>query len=169
MENLNDYNGLEIEYRDKIKEFFPNLVLNQNVTQVSLGEEPGFQRTINFPISNQQLWDTEYFSSGHHSFIHYTTLDSLFNILNTREIRLYDLNKLNDATEMFYAAQKLNMRFNKLKVKSLKDRHFVLSMCYYDDHVYADNFNLWRLYGKEGNGVGIVFNFENPESLWNEI
>jgi hypothetical protein len=98
-------------------------------------------------------------------FIHYTSINSLFEILYSKNIRLYDTNNLNDPEEMVFALRELgkNLPDNLL---DFKQDHFVGSFCAFNWENHDDSFIMWKLYGQDGAGVGLVFEVTNIERDW---
>ena len=43
---------------------------------------------------------------------------------------------------------------------------FILSMCQIKDNDDSDYFDMWRLYGDNGSGVGIVIKIDNNPAEW---
>ncbi|MBK7311936.1 MAG: DUF2971 domain-containing protein [Sphingobacteriaceae bacterium] len=108
-----------------------------------------------------------YCYSGPLTFIHYTSIDSIINILNTGSIRLYDLNNMTDPNEMNYAFNHIAEEINHDKVKNLKSQIFSFSFCKYNATDLLDDFEMWRLYGLDGNGIGLVFSIDqNNRDTW---
>jgi len=102
-------------------------------------------------------------------FVHFTSLEKLFEILNSETIRLYNFASQDDPKEYIYAwenKEKLE-ESNQIETNNDQDFSFILSMCQITDNNDEDYFNMWRLYGDNGKGVGIVFKFENDPSKWN--
>jgi hypothetical protein len=102
-------------------------------------------------------------------FVHFTSLGNLFEILNSETIRLYNFASLDDPKEYIYAWEKEKQLKDNNQIGKDNDQHFsfILSMCQITDNNDEDYFNMWRLYGDNGKGVGIVFKFENDPSIWN--
>lgn len=163
------YSNLADEYYKQLNTFFSTFILNEGTQYISYGNEDSSNRFVEVIKHNQQLSNTAYFNANLNSFIHYTSIDGLLNILNSKEIRIYNLDKLNDPTEMFYAANKLNIIYDTNKIKNFKSNYFVHSMCYYNEQFQKDDINLWRLYANEGEGVGIVYEIENLDSVWQDV
>ncbi len=102
-------------------------------------------------------------------FVHFTSLGNLFEILNSETIRLYNFASLDDPKEYIYAWEKEKQLNDNNQIGKDNDQHFsfILSMCQITDNNDEDYFNMWRMYGANGDGVGIVFKFENDPSKWN--
>jgi hypothetical protein len=128
-----------------------------SIDDVSQGEQ------FDFYNHQQVLRNTEYFDGKPKRFIHYTTLDVLFNVLNSKELRFYNLKALNDGQELNYAINELGLKINEPQINHFKTSLFVHSLCEYNDD---DDFNMWRLYGRNGNGVGIIYEITNVDDKW---
>lgn len=72
---------------------------------------------------------------------------------------MYNCDNLNDPKEVEYGLKKFGLNLSKDQIENYKRSHFVFSSCIYDD-ANSDDFNMWRFYGNNGYGVGIVFSLE---------
>ena len=99
--------------------------------------------------------------------IHYTSIDSLFNILHTSKLRLYDLNYSNDPQEYSNTLKRCGINLSENKIEEIKSSIFTSSFCKYLSKS-DESLNMWRLYGYNGNGVGLVFEVKNEKDDWNE-
>lgn len=145
------------------KNFYPNLEFGH-----SSYFKGGNIFDVKWEFKNTQnvLSQTEYLYPEQKKFIHYTSFDTLWNIINENQLRLYNLNKLNDPRELIYPAREFDLHYPPEQMEAFRSSYFLGSMCAYDEQRQPDDFILWRLYGKDGNGVGIVFDLENPEAIW---
>ncbi|ENA1801912.1 DUF2971 domain-containing protein [Flavobacterium psychrophilum] len=98
--------------------------------------------------------------------IHYTNLQSFCNIINSQNIRLYNCFNLNDSKEIETGLNKIGFKFSKEWLENLKRTHFVFSASEYNND---DDFNMWRLYGDNGNGVALVFEVDDNFKNWKGI
>ncbi|RFC53186.1 DUF2971 domain-containing protein [Brumimicrobium aurantiacum] len=101
-------------------------------------------------------------------FIHYTSLSSAMNILNSGNIRLYNCLNLNDPSEINYLLKNSPINFTEKEVEKYKREHFILSGSIYKSK-NDEEFNLWRLYGDQGKGIGIVFEVDNKIENWTSV
>lgn len=106
--------------------------------------------------------------NGPLSFIHYTTVQNTMNILNSGNVRLYNCLNLNDPSEIKYLLKKSELTFSDDEIEQYKREHFILSGSMYNSATDED-FNLWRLYGDSGQGIGIVFEIDDKIKNWNNI
>jgi len=116
-------------------------------------------------LKQDALNGTAYQIDGIREYIHYTTTNALFSILNEGEIRLSDLNHLNDPKEFDFLVNHCSIKMENEQIELFKRSLFVFSMCEYNDSE-KDDFNMWRLYGNNGNGIGIVFELANESYDW---
>ena len=114
------------------------------------------------PKENYKLQNTPFYLKSENDFIHFTTIDSLYSILNTGFLRLYNLNNMDDKYEMEYAFREL--AFKGTTEKS-KEELYCLSMCS-SEKVFTEKTKekehlLWKLHGRDGHGVILRLKIEN--------
>ena len=109
---------------------------------------------------------SEYYFSRADKFIHYTSLNNAVNIINDGFFRLNSLAYMDDPQELIYAGNEILGNYEPSELKALKEDVFCISLCEYDENNNPDNFDSWRLYGHNGNGVGIVFKFSSNIEFW---
>jgi hypothetical protein len=155
------------EYISRCKEIFSGLEFFAHANMV---DETGISSNyiIEFKESSTAIIETDYSIIDHTQFIHYTSVENLFNIINSGELRLYNINNLNDPQELKFAIKNIGIDVTKFNLRFFQNSFFVTSLCGYSD-IEKDNFNLWRLYGREGRGVGIVLSFENEINSWEKF
>lgn len=90
-------------------------------------------------------------------FYHFTSLKSLFSILNYRKLRLYNISSFNDPFELETFLEGLPI--SKEKIIKIKSDSFCFSMN--STKIMASEIELlqWRLYGDNGSGVAIKLKF----------
>ena len=120
---------------------------------------------------NEDILNSEYFYKGKGddlSFIHFTNLASLQGIITNKNIRLYNLNNLNDPREFSFAGNLIS--FDETDKNDAKSNFYLLSMCnkniFYKSNTFQNEFNMWRLYGNDGQGVALEldFNLSDPQN-----
>lgn len=114
--------------------------------------------------------DSDYYYSDSSNLIHFTSLAALNSIVSERSIRLYDLNAMNDPREFSYASEMLLVPEDSIKLS--KSELFSFSFCksfLLQGKTKRKEFNLWRLYGKEGEGVIIEFEIANNKDKWKDF
>lgn len=151
------------EFEDELFKIYPSFQFGYS--SGSSGDGILTSQQYEFLVWQKALWDSCYDFKPQREFIHYTSLESLYGILNSGEIRLYDLNSLNDPYEFNFIIKKLNISFDEKQVQHFKQSLFITSLCTYDEK-NPDNFDMWRLYGNNGSGVAIVFEILNSEDNW---
>lgn len=114
------------------------------------------------PKENYKLKDTPFYLDSENDFIHFTTLDALYSILNTGFLRLYNLNNMDDKNEMEYAFRELAFKGSTEKAK---EQLYCFSMCS-SKEVFSGNTKeqehlLWKLHGRDGHGVILRVKIEN--------
>lgn len=118
--------------------------------------------SFNIPQQNLSLNDSDYYYQETNRFIHYTSLEGAVNIFNDGFFKLNSLTYLDDPQEMYFALK------NSQELKHLKQNIFCLSFCKYDEIQNPDSFDSWRLYGRDGGGIGIVFKFIPSLDSWTD-
>ncbi len=118
------------------------------------------------PENLNQILKRIYNSNMPKQFIQYTSLDGLFGIINSCQLRLYNLYNLNDPSELKSALNEFNFSLLGDTYKREKQYMFVTSFCGYDMDLQNEDYNMWRLYGKDGFGSALVFEIENYNSEW---
>jgi len=105
--------------------------------------------------------ESEYFYKGKMKFIHWTSIDALISMLNSREIRLYNLYNSSDTEEFNYAAEQIGV--SEQMIKHSKEYLFTWSFCSSD---YLRNEEMWNQYGRNFQGVAIEFEIVNRPITW---
>lgn len=108
---------------------------------------------------NLNLIDSQYSYKGKLKFIHFSSLFAIQSILTSRIIRLYNLHNLNDPREYSFAGDLIT--FNSENKEDAKKNMYLLSMCKTDilTGPAEYEYNMWRLYGQNGSGICIQFDF----------
>lgn len=163
-----------MNFKNKITEFqkvlntaFPGLqTATTSFGNIIDDDEVWHQFHFGIPNENSNLEKSKYFF-GHKSFVHFTKTQYLTSILEAKALRLYNLHHLNDPREFTFASSVF--RADEKITDDARENLFTLSACdtaLIKEGKSAAEFNLWRLYGDSGKGVGIVFSIENDPSLW---
>lgn len=150
-------------YLERAKKFFPDIKSSSAFSMFN----PEFQSEPSsgkIELSGRFL-NEEVLSMGNVQFIHYTSLSSAMNILNSGKIRLYNCFNLNDPSEIKCLLDKSPIDFSEDEIEKYKREHFILSGSLYESENKED-FNLWRLYGDNSAGVGIVFEIDQRINNW---
>lgn len=154
------------ELEKKIFNLYPDFKFGQSERTTIDGHITNQQ--YEFHINQESIRNTEYGTSAIGKYIHYTTLNSFCEILNSGELRLFNLNNLNDPFEFNHLIREFNLKLDEELIKYYKQRLFVSSFCRYNEGE-GDDFNLWRLYGDNGYGIGIIFEVVNNVDDWDSV
>lgn len=92
---------------------------------------------------------------------HFTSLKNLLSILNEKTLRMYSMNHPFDTKE-FSEAWKILLNHDGFE--SIKKDFFYIS---FSNIKSIDNPVMWRLYGRDGNGVCLIFEIEDDPTYWN--
>jgi hypothetical protein len=121
-----------------------------------------------FIISQSVLNDSDYEFKKGNQLIHYTSVESAYSILNSKRLRLYNLFNLNDGREFEYLLHERGIQISDNVIREIKSQLFISSFCLYNEN-NRDDFNMWRLYGKNGSGLAIVFEILNDNYDWKDF
>jgi hypothetical protein len=113
--------------------------------------------------------NSKYFYPEKLRFIHYTNLNSFLNIINEKCLRLSDFNFFNDPQEFTYPFSKFEFTKSSLSTTHLKSCLYAISFCKYDEKSNPDSFDMWRLYGNDGQGVAFIFSMEQNLDYWEDF
>jgi hypothetical protein len=151
-------------YLEQAKKYFPELEFSSHFAIYS-GEEP---ESADITLKNESTaFKNKY--KFKNRFVHYTSIDALFSILTSQELRLYNCNNLNDDFELTNSLEKLGFEMVKEDMKKFRNEFFVFSANEVLNDENIEDFNLWRLYGDNGNGVAIEFEILNSEDSWDNV
>lgn len=110
-----------------------------------------------------------YYPKDSIKLIHYTSLETLITILKDQKFYLSNIKNVNDPQEFLQVFNKSNYFDWKDKDRYINDvleKIYFASFCEYEDNS-KEHFDLWRLYGNDGKGVGIVFEINNiNREIW---
>lgn len=162
---MNEFDNkiLSDEFAEKLALIYPNFEFLYSHGSSYNGDvhSAGYE----FKISQNLLDKTDYELKAGQRLIHYTSVESAFAILNSKKLRLYNLFNLNDGKEFEYLLREKGIQISDNDIFKMKSQLFISSFCLYDENA-KDDFNMWRLYGKEGAGLAIVFEILNPVHNW---
>lgn len=153
---------------DKISIEYPKRVLNDllpNQMISSYTSTNGYLENIEFGSKNIRYKGSDYFvNPQENQFIHFTSFESAKEIISNNKLRLYDLNYADDPHEIIFIIKNTGINF-EIDYYKLKSLLYSMSFCSYplsDD----DEHTMWRLYGKDGYGIGLVCSFHNNCEEW---
>ncbi|WP_210409642.1 DUF2971 domain-containing protein [Leptospira congkakensis] len=96
-------------------------------------------------------------------FYHYSSFESVINILKTQKIRFSSIAGLNDKSEIYYTEKLLNREikqpYHPKRIQYFNSR-FILS-----NSLNQDELNQWRLYGENGKGICLEFKKVNKHII----
>ncbi|MES2480099.1 MAG: hypothetical protein V4561_13505 [Bacteroidota bacterium] len=156
-EELELIEKIEKEFQDIIKKYFPQMRLSD-------WGSSGPVFNANYPTANSAYRDSDYFYNESLKFFHLTSVQTLFSILNSRSIRLYNLHNSNDPKEFKYSADLFNL--SDLEIDAGKNKIYTFSFCPLSE---LNNNELWKKYGKSFSGVAILFKIENDIMAWDNF
>jgi hypothetical protein len=122
---------------------------------------------VQFTVNQNTLNNVLNGGGASKTLIHYTSVESYLNILHSQELRLFDLNYSNDPLEIINLIERTGVKTSKEKIEESKRSIFTTSFCSYNDQE-GEDFNMWRLYGNNGRGVGLVFEVMNENMNWSD-
>lgn len=153
-------------YIKEAKKFFPNISF-QSASSL-------FSGILDKPVSghieyNYSFITKKAFSNNNLiSFAHYTNMISAMSIINSGNVRLYNLLKSDDSKELEYAIKTSTLNLTQKNILNLKRTHFTMSGVIHETQEDED-FNLWRLYGDSGRGVALIFELNRNIVKWQNI
>ncbi|MEO8148566.1 MAG: DUF2971 domain-containing protein [Bacteroidia bacterium] len=130
-------------------------------------------KTFSIEISNDSIIRcAQHYKPTSQSFVHFTSLQGMDSILREQSLRMYNLNNVNDPNEISFTL--IDLGSTPSEIKKIKDGIYVLSMVDSVELNKENILNLWRLYGRGGEGVAIELEiidegFENNFVLANII
>lgn len=116
-------------------------------------------------ISSGNLFqETKYELTGKNDLLHFTSLNSLIQIMRSGYFRMSDFNCLDDDQELNYSLKKVKdlMQYQE-RIDEAKDRLFCFSACESNENTITNHF-MWELYADSGRGCSIEFELtkKNP-------
>lgn len=126
---------------------------------------------VDFVLSNRNsnYKGSDYFVDvNNKEFIHFSTLEKAKEILASNKLRLYDLNYPDDPQELIFIMKRLCIDYNKEEALKFKSTLYSISFCSFPLDTEIEH-NMWRLYGNDGKGVGLVLSFENNCEQWEDF
>lgn len=125
-----------------------------------------FKGQIALPPTFVSYKDTGYYHEvKDQEFIHFTSLDTLFKIINGGYFLATQFSNHDDPMELLFAGNVLKQVLSRNSIDLLKEFVFSLSMCKYPSE--RESFDMWRIYGNGGYGIGIVISFYPNQDSWN--
>jgi hypothetical protein len=115
--------------------------------------------------TNNLLKESPYEFSGENDFLHFTSLQSLIQILDTGHIRMSEFGNLIDKQELSYAASIFEneplFSYKEHELDLFKQSLFCLSLLEYSADTVINPF-MWEAYGKKGRGTCLRIKLTKP-------
>lgn len=140
------------------KNLLPNAKFASAFAMGGAGHEKFSYASVDLSDAYGNYRNSKYYYDGQYKFVHYTSVPKLLSIIRDKKVRLYDLRAMDDKDEFDFGHKVLNKEASYI-TKEAKKRIFCLSMCKYELEEKEQSLNMWRQFGQDGNGVGIVLNF----------
>ena len=109
-------------------------------------KETEFFKYLLSPVEKKELW-------------RYTTKNSLFLTLTSKNQNMLSLNCMNDISEIDYADKYIDRKTCFLRnAINEANKVFILSCC---DDTKSDDLMMWRLYAEDGEGISLCYNLDS--------
>lgn len=152
----------KIELYEKGVREIPTFASLKTISRFSSCLADDFPREAKVQFDNK-IVDYKINSDEKLELIHYTNVQSFCNIINSQTIRLYNCFNLNDSREIEIGLNRIGFVYNEELLEELKRTHFVFSTSKFNG---KEDFNMWRLYGDNGDGVAMVFEIDKEFEKW---
>lgn len=158
---------VESYFENVVHPFFPNCNYTQITDKIRNGVHIGIGASVVLSPYNYQLQGSNYYYHKELYFIHYTSLKNCINIIREQSFRIYALNSMDDTFELKFASREIFKNLKNEQIESWKKNVYSLSMCEMDIETKGKSLDLWRRYGEDGFGVGIVLRMDSQnQSMW---
>lgn len=156
------------KFKNEILKLFPGLDTSCiKYSSLTSGLEKLLEAHFLIPPENKNLINCPYFYNKK-SVVHFSSIPALISILQEKAIRLYNLHNLNDPREFTFSSKLFGL--DDGIVEDARSNIFLISFCKRQILSEVKNeFNLWRLYGKNGKGIIIVFSIHNNPIEWRDF
>jgi hypothetical protein len=156
------------KFKNEILKLFPGLDTScLKYSTLSLGLEKLLEAHFYIPPENKNLINCPYFYNKK-TVVHFSSIPALISILQEKAVRLYNLHNLNDPREFTFSSRLFGL--DDRLVEDARTNIFLISFCEREILSEVKNeFNLWRLYGKNGKGIVIVFSIHNDPIYWRDF
>jgi hypothetical protein len=151
-------------FQDKVELEFEKIIKNAGLHKFI--EHSGYSGTRFYAelTDKPEFYEKSIYSTSNRTFLHWTTIQNLFSIINNREIRFYNLFNSDDIEEYEYAGKHLLLSSEK---QTFSKRYlYTFSFCSLKE---LSNQYLWKLYGKDYSGVAIEFELINDVNNWEKF
>ena len=157
---------VKLYHETVLKPILPKSKVSSVSSMGTVGQPFGYAKIGIKPTNESFKGSQYYYNKKTLQFIHYTSLENAINIIREKSIRMYDLTAMNDPQEVLNSMSQLYPTSEDL-INKAKKNAFILSMCEYEEELSGRSFDNWRVYGKDGFGVGIVLEFsKSTQDNW---
>lgn len=153
------FDKINLYDKEVLKKVFPESYLSSSEVWSS---DKKVSDSFNGQISTVNLFNgTQYEYVGKNKFLHFTSIDSLFKILESGYIRMTDIYSLEDKSELHFASQVLGENYeNEINLEG--ENTYSFSACESNaDNLISDY--MWREYGDNFKGCTIEFSFSKTD------
>ncbi len=158
IQDSDKYEKLQIKFQ---KEVLDKLVKSDHVFGSYFGGPNRTYTSLNLCSCNRHYTESDYYYKEDLEFIHFTSQDKLKLILQTEQLRLFNLSSQNDKEEFKFAARVLGDQdsYHELSRK----RIYSLSMCQLE---ILNDLTMWRLYAENTKGIALKIRISNDPEKW---
>lgn len=154
-----NFKNIELYEKSVLKKVLPNAHFKKTGFTLS-GDLP--LKKFDALISSEKLFEeTQYKFDESSSFIHFTSLPALSQILKSGFLRMSDFNCLSDKSELHFASSIFSNGENK-KIEEAKTNIFCLSACLSRPEI-LDSQHMWNQYASKGMGCAIEYKFTSTK------
>jgi hypothetical protein len=155
----------EWELIDKIgKEFMDTIYSTLPKDWISSNGSSAASFHARLDSHNKAYKSSEYFYEGEKKFVHWTTIQHLMSIINSRQIRLYNLQNSADPEEFNYSASLLTIPNEQIE----HSKNYLYTFSFSENNE-KDNPELWEKYGQNYSGISLEFEILNDPEEWDNF
>ncbi len=158
-----DSHAIEAFNREVMRPVFPNWDVRSAFAITGGKEMRAGNISLHNEISNRNNIGSPYSYNKKHIFVHYTSLQNCIQIVKEKKIRLYSLKNMDDKEEFSLSSKKAGLVLSEYEDERIKEKIFCFSMSEYNNELSKNNLSLWRSFGQDGKGIGIVFSIESEK------
>lgn len=158
-DSILDHEAIEHFLTEVLKHFLPNAQYKSAGYFGSADATRASHINMDLADSNEINVGSNYFYTKKYSFLHYTSVQALLNILKEKKIRLYNLCGMDDKEEFEIPLNYSQQKLTKFDIREIKKRIFCFSMCQTELEAKEESLPQWRNYAQDGQGVCIELSF----------
>ena len=115
--------------------------------------------------------ESAFFINKGTEIVHFTSLQNAISIIKDLKLRLYNINSLEDPNEVKRISDIITelQNDNNFNIDNEKENFYVFCGSDYADikNDKSAEFNMWRLYGNSGHGIGLVYKYDDdPNKIY---